>query len=544
MNILQKIIGILMLPIFVGCFKSSKTINLKNLIIHKSHLTRGWYPENQNLLNAELDKYFEIAQKNLNVKINNDSVKALIVPHAGLYYSGLCAASAYRCLLKDGNSKIKNSKIKKVIILAPSHTKSFNGICLPSYNVYNTVLGDVFVDSKAIKTLSANNIFINVDGVHENEHAIEIQFPFLQKTIKSFTIVPLIVGNIEGNQYSEISDTLKKIIDQDSLIVISSDFVHYGKNYSYNPFSDKILSAIRFVDSSAIQAITQKSFNNFDKTIKKTGATICGQKAIKIFLKLLESNILSNLSSRLSCYYTSAQIKNSRHNEHVNVKKLLELIPDEQVQNSVSYAGIVFTSEQLKDLKNQDRLTDFEKRSLLQLSRDAINNNFSIDKVSEHLLWPIRSLGLSQKVGAFVTLNSLNGNLKGCIGRTVTNEPLYSTVYDMSIAAAFRDSRFEPLKENELKNTVIDISVLTKPEMVSSYNDIVLGRDGIILNKKMDGRAFSALFLPQVPLSFGWSLPETLEHLSIKAGLGKDGWKQGCNYLVFQGYEIDENDFR
>jgi len=136
-----------------------------------------------------------------------------------------------------------------------------------------------------------------------------------------------------------------------------------------------------------------------------------------------------------------------------------------------------------------------------------------------------------------VTLKTKRGGeLRGCIGSIMPTQPLYLTVLDKAKAAAFHDTRFAPLTHSELDKVVIDITMLAPPHRVGSYKDIVLGRDGIILEKH--GR--SAVFLPHVPTEFGWTLPATLQQLSMKAGLAKDAWQHGATYEVFEGFEFKE----
>ena len=524
---------------FLSLFSS--TYSKTQEIIHKAHLSNGWYNQNENLLNKELENYFNFSSKNLNVFVDSNSIRALIVPHAGFYYSGICAASAYQTLLKK---KEKNKKIKKIIILSPSHVKAFKGISLPNYDIYQTVFGKINVDKKSIEKLSKNNLFKKIEFTHEKEHGIELQLPFLQKTVEQFEIIPLIVGHIETNEYDSIAKTLKEIIDDSTLIIISSDFIHYGSRFDYEPFRNNILNNIKATDSLAIETIIQQSFKNFSSILQKTGATICGQNSIKILLKLLETNVLGNTEARLSCYYTSPQIEQAykKNKKQVQIKNLIEDTSDINTQNSVSYVGLIFTTQKLESLKEQDRLTDYEKESLLKLARQTIENNLTKEKkIPEHLLYPIKSLGLQQTCGAFVTLNTKDGKLRGCIGRIITNQQLYQTVQEMSKAAAFQDTRFFPVQKNELMNIIIDITILTKPISIKNYKEIKLGKDGIILKKFIKNKGyFSSVFLPQVPLSLNWNLQTTLEQLSLKAGLGKNDWKKDCEFEVFQGYEIKE----
>jgi MEMO1 family protein len=541
-----------------SCIKSKETKSFHEIdkiekqkqtkITRKSHLS-GWYPNNPTHLNTEIDDFLVLAQNNFYTEVDPNSIRAIIVPHAGFYYSGLCAATVYQSLLatKNLNSRdLKNKTISRVIILSPSHTTYFDGIALPDYSTYKTPLGAIETDHETLKKLSLNSTFKIFGKAHEREHAIEIQLPFLQKTIELFSIVPLVVGNIKNMQELEsITKSLKQIIDEKTLIVVSSDFMHYGKNYEYTPFKKNILNQIKYVDSVAIQAITSKSLSSFERVISETETTICGKNSIKILLSLLENEYVEGIEPRLTCYYTSAHIAQARKlTKFINPALLIGNIPDVEIQNSVSYAGIVFTQQKISKLKKENQLTGYEKKALLKLSREAVENEFKDkeEKIENHLLWPIVSPGIEKIAGAFVTLNTSNGALRGCIGKITSFDSIYKTIAYMAKQAAFHDGRFKPVIEKELSDIIFDISILTPPKKVSSLQEIILGKHGIILNKfSSDGRLkASSVFLPQVPKNLDWDLQTTLEHLSTKAGLEKNAWKEGIELQIFEGFEIKE----
>jgi len=536
----------------VSCGKSKKSKHTPE-ITHTSQLPAGWYTQDKQKLSEEIDLYLASAKKAFDVTIDPIAIKALIVPHAGHYYSGLCAATAYQTLQnQNAIPDRKNTHINRVIILAPSHTHFFNGVSLPYYTTYQTVLGDLKVDTNAIKTLSKKeNFFKQFPEAHMQEHAIEIQLPFLQKTIADFKIIPLIIGHIKDiTGYYEIADQIKKIMTDQTLIVISSDFTHFGKNYDFAPFTKNILYNIRFLDSLAVQAITAQSLNLFNNVLLETHTTICGQEPIKVFLALLESQAFGQhdiLDARLACYYTSAQIPGARQNNLLNSSVLLDNIPDSSISNSVSYVSLLFTKQQLITQKKQDRLTGYEKKALIKLARTTVQNELEAptERIQDHLLVPVVSPGIEQKVGVFVTINTKNTNnngLRGCIGRIISNDPLYKTVLAMSKAAAFNDTRFKPVTKNELPNLVFDISVLSKPERIASADDIIIGKHGIIMTKLgLNNHPLgAAVFLPQVPVENHWNLETTLEYLSEKAGFEKNAWQKDCAFEVFEGFEIKE----
>jgi AmmeMemoRadiSam system protein A len=115
-------------------------------------------------------------------------------------------------------------------------------------------------------------------------------------------------------------------------------------------------------------------------------------------------------------------------------------------------------------------------------------------------------------------------------------QALYKSVIANAINAAVNDWRFTPVTTDELSSIKIEISALTVPQPIISYNLIRLGTDGVILKKD----SYSALFLPQVAPEQKWILEETLTHLSLKAGLPSDGWKKGATFEVFQAEVFGE----
>tara|TARA_A100001015_G_C15030522_1_gene732968 strand:- start:2472 stop:2984 length:513 start_codon:yes stop_codon:yes gene_type:complete len=126
-----------------------------------------------------------------------------------------------------------------------------------------------------------------------------------------------------------------------------------------------------------------------------------------------------------------------------------------------------------------------------------------------------------EKKGAFITIKKKN-ILRGCIGVITTNQPLYITIRDMAISAAFYDSRFRPLVKEEFKEIKISISILSIPKKIEEVQEIKIGLHGVILKKG----AYQAVFLPEVAIEQQWNLKQFLEHLAVKARLNKEDWKQ------------------
>jgi AmmeMemoRadiSam system protein A len=163
-------------------------------------------------------------------------------------------------------------------------------------------------------------------------------------------------------------------------------------------------------------------------------------------------------------------------------------------------------------------LTDDQRNTLLTLARESIRAgldgrrpDLSEDDFDEQLRRP---------AGAFVTLTS-HGELRGCIGSIIAVEPLYRAVASSALAAAFRDPRFFPLQGAELDDIALEISVMGPIERVTDVNDIVVGRDGLIISR---GRNVG-LLLPQVATDYEWDRDTFLDQTCVKAGLPPGTWR-------------------
>ena len=145
--------------------------------------------------------------------------KAIIAPHAGYIYSGPVAASAYARLQQAADH------INRVVLLGPAHRVAFRGLAAPDADGFRTPLGIIPVDNTAIQEiLSLPQVQINNEA-HREEHSLEVHLPFLQATLKDFTLVPLVVGEATP---AEVCEIIEHFWDSPkTLIVISSDLSHF-----------------------------------------------------------------------------------------------------------------------------------------------------------------------------------------------------------------------------------------------------------------------------------------------------------------------------
>lgn len=180
------------------------------------------------------------------------------------------------------------------------------------------------------------------------------------------------------------------------------------------------------------------------------------------------------------------------------------------------------------------RLTEAEGAALLALARaaveDALFDNQALAKARSRITM---TPALTARRACFVTLKikARDGalQLRGCIGTFEADEPAHEAVAAAARDAAFADPRFPPLTREEHRSVVISVSALTPMAPVGSADDIVLGRDGVVL----EASGHRALFLPQVAKEHGWTVPELLAQLAEKAGLPRDAWRRG-RLLTFE----------
>ncbi len=180
-----------------------------------------------------------------------------------------------------------------------------------------------------------------------------------------------------------------------------------------------------------------------------------------------------------------------------------------------------------------EQLSDSSHRALLELAREAIECRLYNKNPSSP---PPDNEELHLRRGVFVSLHTKNG-LRGCIGLFEGEKPLYLTVREMALCSAFDDPRFPPLREKELDEIDIEISVLSPLRRVEDPNEIQVGTHGIYIIKGFN----RGVLLPQVAVEQGWDRSEFLDHTCIKAGLAPGDWKRGVELYVFTADVFGEN---
>ena len=481
----------------------------------KSTLAGTWYPGTEQAIRALAEKWERtIAEEDAGGESAAPAKSnVLLLPHAGWAYSGEVAWRAVRL--------VRGAGFRRVVILAPSHRAWIeNRLVAPESDAVETPLGEIKVDREWIDRLALLAPVLRSDRLHAAEHSAQIEYPLLQLALgKGFAVAPLVMGSFGEDQMGMCVRALARLVDDRTLLVLSSDFTHYGDDFSYAPYGTKggedVRAKAAAVDAEAFAFMSRRDADGFAAYIRKTGATICGHVPIELALRAFPGG--SSLS-RLA-YATSSDA-------------------DRDFTRFVCYtaaAGRVEWPGEGTAVLGADA-----RAYLLRLARESMESAVRAGGAS----FPRRAADMRDapsaalaKMGAFVTLNDkATGALRGCIGEILPMRPLAEAVAARAVDSALRDPRFSPVSERELGNLRVEVSALTPPKPVASWRDIVLGRDGMTLEK---GSAF-AVFLPQVAPEQGWDLPTTLSYLSQKAGLSADAWREGAKFETFQAEVFHE----
>ena len=510
MKIFNSILLIVMFSIFPQSSCNSQDKNSEDqsdqkLINRRPAVAGQFYLGNKKDLEKMLEEFFSKATPGVSI----EQVAAILSPHAGYVFSGEVAANSFKQL--DRNKKYKN-----IFIIGSSHRTMFSGASIYNIGNYITPLGEVKVDIPlATKLINGYDVFSFNGNAHLGEHSLEVQLPFLLYWLNNeFSIVPVILGTQAPKTVEKIANALKPYFTDENLFVISTDFSHYP---SYE-------NAVK-VDNSTADAIVSNSPRELLKTIGKHEAEgienlatcVCGWTSVLALMYMTEED--------KSITYHKVKYMNSGDTSYGDSLRV------------VGYWSICVTSSETKKGETGFSLDKKDKVELLKIARKTIETYTKKGEIKN-----IDNKGFSSQLhtpaGAFVTLHSSDGKLRGCIGQFDAKIPLYKVISEMAIAASSRDHRFKPVTPDELAGIELEISVLTPMKKIQSIDEITLGKHGIYIVK--DGK--SGTFLPQVADESGWTKEEFLGYCARdKARIGWDGWKDADIY-IFEAIVFSEND--
>jgi len=447
--------------------------------IHNSPYAGSWYPGRREELAEMTAGLFAASRERIGDQLLPHGL-GFVVPHAGLRYSGTVACAAWRHIRERGP--------KRVVLLAFAHHGSPPAVVMPDVDCIAVPTGRVSLSTAGLP-------FEQVAEGDVCDHSLEIQLPLLLEAVPDAAVVPLYVGQLDAAERRRSARILVRLLDGDTVLVASSDFTHFGRTFHFQPFpvDEDTPARIRELDEGAMEAAASLDAALFLDELRESGATVCGYNPISLLLDTLSQVDGGDFYQQTLDYQTSGELTGG-------------------YDHSVSYAALGYFPRQAFELT-------YEERELLRESAR---------RTLDHLLAtgqrkpvPPRSLtpNLVRRAGVFVSLHEA-GELRGCIGHRVGQQPLADAVPELTLSAALDDPRFEPLRAAN-HPVEIEISVLTPLRRIRDASAFHLRRHGVFFSLQ----SHRSLLLPQVAEDRQWSVEEFLGALSRKAGLGTQAWR-------------------
>jgi AmmeMemoRadiSam system protein B/AmmeMemoRadiSam system protein A len=468
------------------------------------------------------------------------NIKALICPHAGYIYSGQVAAYSY--------SQVAGKKYDSIIIIAPSHSESFDFVSVFDGDAYSTPLGKVNIDKKRSTMLVENNNRIRFsEKGHNNEHSIEVQLPFLQYIFKEFEFIPVVIGHQSKQNIHAAGEAISEVFKKDNILIIAStDLSHY------HPYSAAVA-----LDSQVEDLVGKFDIDSLEEEFLKNNIEMCGGGPVAaamiaaknlgadkaLILKYLNSGDVSGERKAVVGYLAAALFKEEKTGSGSG--KAGKVHKDDKSGNTTAKKSLPGSSadspeDNSPDEEGQDdtasmMLNKKEKTLLLEIARDSIKNAILRVKTG---IRSINDVALNEKCGAFVTI-TLNGRLRGCIGNIRAVTPLWETVRSMAREAALNDPRFYPLSQADVNNIKIEISVLSPLKLINDIDEIKVGVHGLFIKKGFS----QGLLLPQVATDYKWDKKQFLKETCHKAGLHESAWQdRNCDIYIFSATVFNEDE--
>lgn len=448
---------------------------------HLSPMAGRWFPAEAGALRQIVDRSWTTAEKRTANAPRRAKLLGLVVPHAGLEYSGAVAAAAYRQIGSPRN----------IVLLGFSHRVALEGVTAPRVTSYATAAGAVTVNTAAVAALGVPLI----DEARLCDHSLENQLPFLHRAAPRAQLIPLYVGSLTPARIAPLAKKLAAHVAQGDIVIASSDFTHYGEAYRHTPFPNdrQLPERLRERANEAFEEISSLDVSAFDRYLEHTGDTICGRDPIRLLMATMaaipgEDVFMTVLDSMASA----------------------ELTGDYSL--SVSYGALGFYPGSSFAVGEQAR------RSLLSHSRTALEVHLAGGAKRGTQADSPSSPELRQRTGVFVTIRK-QGELRGCVGTLAPRLPIPETVADRTIAAASSDPRFRTLSREDGPVT-LEVSLLTPLKRLPDWRAFRNGLGAVLMLDERGG-----LLLPQVAREMGWNARQFLEGLSQKAGLPPQAYR-------------------
>ncbi len=457
-------------------------------LLRTAKLAGQWYEKDPRRLAAQIDEWTGRADAS-----SGAPPVFLLVPHAGHMWSGAVAGRGFGAL--------KGADLRRIVLLAPSHYVAFPGIALPpnEMELLETPIGDLEVDPSWCRQLeAATDLFVRRRDAVDMEHALEVELPFLARLFPRVPVVPLVCGQMDRTSAKQAGLALGDLMEDGTVLVVSSDLTHYGADYGFEPFGPggpSVWRKVEAMDRGGLARILEGDAEGLFDYIGKTGWTACGALPASVALWALDVDVEGEVLD-----YTSSSA-----------------ISGDDLR-SVSYGAVLLRSEQPLVPK---ALRTALRHLAADAIREAVGLSASLSPRPDHP-------GLGLRRGAFVTLTKA-GELRGCIGHPSSDLPLGDVIRKVARDAAVADPRFPPVTAEELPDIAVEISVLSPPRKVASLSEVRVPHHGLLIR----GQRGAGLLLPQVAEEYGLDRDAFFAMTLRKAGLAPDTPPDAVEIYVF-----------
>ncbi len=212
-------------------------------------------------------------------------VRAVIVPHAGYAYSGRVALAAY--------ARLDAGAYDRAVVIGPSHSVALrNRLSALGVDRIRTPLGDCVVDTAWLQRLRGTPFLVEDPRAHVHEHSDQIQLPLLQQLFgdRPWRVAPLVCGGFDPSAAAAFGAVLREALDARTLLVISTDFTHYGPAFGYVPFDDRVPERLRALDHRVFERVAAGDADGFRSVLEETGATVCGAHPLALLIAAFGGN--------------------------------------------------------------------------------------------------------------------------------------------------------------------------------------------------------------------------------------------------------------
>lgn len=453
--------------------------------LRKNHSFHSYVEQVEQPLALDLSYFHQVSLEKYPVQSCNLPISIVVVPSGNDLQAHYLTSAVYQTISKD--------LVKHVIVIIQSDDYLFHGAALPTQDMAKKLSIDRVFHAAFVKQLSQHALFHYYDAAYHPSKKFELQLAYMRYYLNSnILITPIMIGQLTENNAAHIAAQIADIADEHTLIVLSLTLKNNQKSIMQNHFHNESLLEMYALDTTVMQAIQGIPAGNTDCN----SGVLYGKYGYILLLKLLEQAQFKNSTSYFVGY----------------------ALPEKSLVME-SYAAFIYKKNEEKGYENY--IGCYEQQQMIDIAYDALHELFEPSRVKNpHMI----SYEMTQPHGAFVSLYAMSDHgtlLRGCMGVMACQEPLSEIIVQMAEQAATIDHRFYAIKHQEVKSTMISISLITDFVQVTDFTKINQSQG--ILFEYGDSNA----------VTFGskdfhdtWTYQHALTDLCFQSNVPAESWQQ------------------